>query len=89
MDEVVDEWTDGLIDGKMNKMNEQTKQQVNCLAIIIISSYAPSCRLGGPDPLDFLNIYRNPGDSTKGIPQHWHYVTCGLSDLYGDGRVHE
>lgn len=26
MDEVVDEWTDGLIDGKMNKMNEQTKQ---------------------------------------------------------------
>lgn len=46
-------------------------------------------RLGGPDPLDFLNIYRNPGDSGRGLVPHWHYVTCGLSDLYGDNRVHE
>ena len=24
-----------------------------------------------------------------GIPSHWHYVSAGLSDLHGDGRVHE
>lgn len=23
-----------------------------------------------------------------GIPSHWHYVSAGLSDLHGDGRVH-
>ena len=47
------------------------------------------CRLGGPDPLDFINVYCNEGDAGNGIPAHWHYVSCGLSDLYGDGRVHE
>jgi suppressor of fused-like protein len=45
--------------------------------------------LGGPDPLDFINIYRNPGDPKRNIPSHWHYVTCGLTDLYGDSRVYE
>lgn len=24
----------------------------------------------------------------EGIPSHWHYVSSGLSDLHGDGRVH-
>ncbi|XP_059163907.1 suppressor of fused homolog isoform X2 [Physella acuta] len=24
-----------------------------------------------------------------GVSPHWHYVTYGLSDLYGDGRVHD
>ena len=36
-------------------------------------------RLGGPDPLDGISVYR----SEQGRP-HWHYVTYGLSDLYGD-----
>jgi len=48
-----------------------------------------SCRLGGPDPLDYISMYVNNGDSEKNIPAHWHYVTFGLSDLHGDGRVHE
>jgi len=39
--------------------------------------------LGGPDPLDYITVYSNQVDC-----MHWHYVTCGLSDLHGDGRVH-
>lgn len=44
--------------------------------------------LGGPDPLDYVSIYRNPGKSDENIPPHWHYISLGLSDLHGDGRVH-
>lgn len=49
------------------------------------------CRLGGPDPLDYINIYSHPGCSKEGkvIPPHWHYVSCGFSDLHGDDRVHQ
>ena len=36
-------------------------------------------RLGGEDPLDGISVYR----SDEGMP-HWHYVTYGFSDLYGD-----
>lgn len=45
--------------------------------------------LGGPDPLDYISMYSNKGDESRGVPPHWHYVSFGLSDLYGDGRVHE
>ena len=45
-------------------------------------------RANGPDPLDYISIYRNKGNSS-GVPPHWHYISCGLSDLYGDGRLHE
>ena len=37
-------------------------------------------RFGGPDPLDGISIYRS---DAAGRP-HWHYVTYGLSDLYGE-----
>lgn len=43
---------------------------------------------GGPDPLDFISMYENPGDDERGIPCHWHYISFGLSDLYGDGRIY-
>lgn len=33
-------------------------------------------------------MYRNDGNVELNIPAHWHYVTFGLSDLHGDGRVH-
>ena len=49
----------------------------------------PCFRLDGPDPLDYISMYQNPGDDSRGIPPHWHYVSLGLSDLHGDGRVHE
>ncbi|XP_072178025.1 suppressor of fused homolog [Diadema setosum] len=45
--------------------------------------------LTGPDPLDFISMYSNPGEPGHGIPPHWHYISFGLSDLFGDGRVHE
>lgn len=44
--------------------------------------------MGGMDPLDFINMYLNPGSSDLQSPAHWHYVTNGLSDLYGDSRLH-
>lgn len=45
--------------------------------------------LGGPDPLDYISMYQNNGDPERDIPPHWHYISFGLSDLHGDGRVHE
>ncbi len=33
--------------------------------------------LGGPDPLDGVSIFRNAGP-----PDHWHYVSYGLTELY-------
>jgi len=42
--------------------------------------------LGGPDPLDYISMFSHPG--SEEILPHWHYVSCGLSDLHGDGRVH-
>ena len=42
--------------------------------------------LGGPDPLDYINMFSSPGSQDS--EPHWHYVTCGLSDLHGDARVH-
>ena len=47
------------------------------------------CRFDGPDPLDYISMYENMGDESRHIPAHWHYVSLGLSDLHGDGRVHE
>ncbi|CAH2215972.1 jg10270 [Pararge aegeria aegeria] len=44
--------------------------------------------LGGQDPLDYISMYWNPGKPDENIPSHWHYVSFGLSDLHGDGRVH-
>ncbi|RVE52882.1 hypothetical protein evm_002539 [Chilo suppressalis] len=44
--------------------------------------------LGGHDPLDYISMYWNPGKPEENIPAHWHYVSFGLSDLHGDGRVH-
>ena len=38
-----------------------------------------SYQLGGRDPLQGISVYT----STKGRP-HWHYVTYGFSDLYGE-----
>ncbi len=46
-------------------------------------------RLGGPDPLDYISMYSNPGNPEHNVPAHWHYISFGLSDLHGDGRVHE
>lgn len=44
--------------------------------------------LGGHDPLDYISMYWNPGRAEENIAPHWHYVSFGLSDLHGDGRVH-
>lgn len=43
---------------------------------------AISYRLGGNDPLQGISVYRNKGDA--GSQPHWHYLTYGFSDLYGD-----
>jgi len=43
-----------------------------------------SYRLGGNDPLDGISIYRSEG--VNGSLPHWHYLTFGFSDLYGDDQ---
>jgi suppressor of fused len=35
-------------------------------------------RLGGPDPLDGVSVFV--------LDDHWHYVSFGLTDLYGEQR---
>lgn len=44
--------------------------------------------LGGQDPLDYISMYWNEGNTELRVPPHWHYISFGLSDLHGDGRVH-
>ncbi|BHF58975.1 hypothetical protein SprV_0100193000 [Sparganum proliferum] len=44
--------------------------------------------MGGPDPLDYIYMFSNAGSADSRSPPHWHYVTTGLSDLYGDARLH-
>lgn len=34
-------------------------------------------------------MYANPGIPSENVPPHWHYISFGLSDLHGDGRVHD
>ncbi|XP_039263815.2 suppressor of fused homolog [Styela clava] len=57
-------------------------EQPNPLQVTAVMKYW----LGGPDPLDYISMYHNKG--SKEVPEHWHYVTFGFSDLHGDGRVH-
>ncbi|CAI9717818.1 suppressor of fused homolog [Octopus vulgaris] len=59
--------------------------QSNPLQVTALTKYW----LGGPDPLDYISMYANSGDPNRNIPPHWHYISFGLSDLHGDGRVHE
>lgn len=40
------------------------------------------------EPLDYIFIYPNPGSAEEHVPEHWHYISLGLSDLYGDSRTH-
>jgi len=44
--------------------------------------------LGGPDVLDYISMYINQGNPALSVPPHWHYVSFGLTDLHGDGRVY-
>ncbi|KAM9476967.1 suppressor of fused homolog isoform 2-T2 [Clarias gariepinus] len=60
-------------------------EQPNPLQVTAIVKYW----LGGPDPLDYISMYRNVGCPALDVQEHWHYVSLGLSDLYGDNRVHE
>jgi suppressor of fused-like protein len=41
--------------------------------------------LGGYEALDGIFVYSIPKSSQS--PAYYHYITAGLSDLYGDGRV--
>lgn len=62
--------------------------QASCCKWQFNKDSIPFHRLGGPDPLDYISMYLNEGDPENEIPPHWHYVSFGLSDLHGDGRVH-
>lgn len=40
------------------------------------------------EPIDYIFIYANSGSPEEEVPEHWHYISLGLSDLYGDSRIH-
>ncbi|KAF7254011.1 hypothetical protein EYD10_01141 [Varanus komodoensis] len=44
-------------------------EQPNPLQVTAILKYW----LGGPDPLDYVSMYRNLGSPTQNVPEHWHY----------------
>ena len=44
-------------------------------------------RTNGQDPLDYINIYINTDNSNDKSNSYFHYVSLGLSDLYGDERL--
>ncbi|KAJ8980094.1 hypothetical protein NQ317_008555 [Molorchus minor] len=44
--------------------------QVNPLQVTALLKYW----LGGPDPLDYISMYANPGIPQENIPPHWHYI---------------
>ncbi|XP_045104050.1 suppressor of fused homolog isoform X1 [Portunus trituberculatus] len=67
------------------RCSEMYPGQPNPLQVTALLKYW----LGGPDPLDYISMYANPGNPKLNIPPHWHYVSFGCSDLHGDGRVHE
>ena len=43
--------------------------------------------LNGPDPLDYINIYVNNDENSNN--SYFHFVSLGLTDIYGDERVHK
>uniref|UniRef100_A0A8C2L639 Suppressor of fused homolog n=1 Tax=Cyprinus carpio TaxID=7962 RepID=A0A8C2L639_CYPCA len=49
--------------------------QANPLQVTAIVKYW----LGGPDPLDYISMYRNVGCPGQDVPEHWHYVSLGLT----------
>lgn len=36
---------------------------------------------GGSNPLDLIRVYKNEGSPGE-VPQHWHYIGFGLSDIH-------
>ena len=37
--------------------------------------------------MDAVSVFKHPGSAEAGSPPHWHYLSLGFSDLYGDGRM--
>ncbi|CAF0734853.1 unnamed protein product [Didymodactylos carnosus] len=71
------------IDAITNVCTKLYPDQTNPLQATTVVKYW----LGGQEPLDYISIYHNTGNETS--PPHWHYITFGLTDLHGDGRVHK
>ncbi|XP_075147067.1 suppressor of fused domain protein [Haematobia irritans] len=68
----------------IDKLLSVYPDQPNPLQVTTVLKYW----LGGQDPLDYISMFSYGGDLSKKIPPHWFYVSFGLSDLHGDGRVH-
>ncbi|KAH9487928.1 hypothetical protein Btru_068309 [Bulinus truncatus] len=57
--------------------------------VVSISSPFLKKRNGGSLPLDYIKVFLNTRGTDFKVAPHWHYITFGFSDLYGDGIVHE
>lgn len=53
----------------------------------IARGYGQPQWMGGFEALDGVFVYINPENDETDEPSYFHFVTIGLSDLYGDGRV--
>lgn len=56
----------------MRYLSKYTFDLFVCNAYRILFNF--NCRLGGPDPLDYISMYWNPGRVDINVPPHWHYV---------------
>lgn len=63
-------------------------RESNPLVISTINKWQVGQFSNSNEPLDYIFIYANPGSVEEEVPEHWHYISLGLSDLYGDSRTH-
>lgn len=46
-------------------------------------------RFGGQDVLDYVVCYATRGNPVENVPDHWHYVSFGLSDIHGHDAMQD
>ncbi|KAG5672212.1 hypothetical protein PVAND_002356 [Polypedilum vanderplanki] len=63
-------------------------RESNPLVISTVNKIWQFPNLNTNEILDYIFIYLNAGSPEEQVCEHWHYVTLGLSDLYGDSRIH-
>lgn len=63
-------------------------RESNPLVISTVNKIWQFPNLNSNEILDYIFIYLNAGSVSEQVAEHWHYVTMGLSDLYGDSRIH-
>lgn len=61
----------------------------NCQPFGSWSNKKSMIREGGSEPLEHIDIFKHGEDLQNGIPEHWHFIGYGLSDLYNYRILYE